>query len=203
MKMNKIEYFLMTFDIGRQAYLKGIVKKLQEISQLGTNKKILEIGCGNGVGTQLIQKFFKPSEFIATEYDASLVEIAQMKAKGSKVIVEAGDATQLRFADNEFDAVIGLSVIHHIPNWKDCVDELQRVIKPGGLLIIKELSIETFETPFGRIARRFVVHPYEAMLRKNEFLGHIERKGFKVVVDCPHSMLYFLSDFFLVARKEH
>ena len=79
MKMNKFEYFLMTFDPGRYAYLKGIVKKLQEISQLGSDKKILEIGCGNGVGTLLIQEFFKPSEFIATEYDPRLVEIAQMQ----------------------------------------------------------------------------------------------------------------------------
>ncbi len=202
MKMNKFEYFLMTFDPGRQAYLRGIVRKLQQISQMGTNKKILEIGCGNGIGTRLILEFFKPSEFIATELDERLVEIARMKNKGSRVIVEAGNAASLGFPDNEFDAVIGLSVIHHIPNWKDCVDELHRVIKPNGLLIIKELSIETFESPFGRMARRFVSHPYESMLRKNEFLEYIEQQGFKMIVCRPHSMLYFLSDFFLVARKE-
>jgi len=33
-------------------------------------------------------------------------------------------------------------------------------------LILKELSIETFETPFGRLARRFVAHPYDSMLGK-------------------------------------
>lgn len=202
MKINKFEYFLMTFDLGRQSYLRGIVRKLQEISQLSAIQKILEIGCGNGVGTQLILEFFRPNEFIATEFDERLVEIARMKNRASKVIVEAGNATDLRFADNNFDAVIGLSVIHHIPNWKDCVDELHRVVKPNGLLIIKELSIETFETPLGRIARRFVSHPYESMLKKSEFLEHIEQQSFKVL-DCrPHSMLYFLSDFFLVARKE-
>ena len=202
MKMNKFEYFLMTFDPGRHAYLRGIVKKLQELSQLGSGKKILEIGCGNGVGTLLIQEFFKPSEFIATEFDPRLVEIAQMKNKGSQVKVETGDATRLRFTNNEFDAVIGLSVIHHIPNWRECVAELQRVIKPNGLLIIKELSIETFESPFGRIARRFVEHPYDSMLKKAEFLKALEQQGFKLIIFYPHSMLYFLNDFFLVARKE-
>jgi ubiquinone/menaquinone biosynthesis C-methylase UbiE len=202
MQMNQFEYFLMTFDPGRHAYLRGIVKKLQALSQLGSGKKILEIGCGNGVGTLLIQEFFQPSEFIATEYDPRLVEIAQMKNRGSQVRVETGDATHLRFKDNEFDAVIGLSVIHHIPNWRECVKELQRVIKPNGLLIIKELSIETFESPFGRVARRWVEHPYDDMLRKAEFLKVLEQQGFKIL-DCrPHSMLYFLSDFFLVAEKE-
>jgi ubiquinone/menaquinone biosynthesis C-methylase UbiE len=202
MKMNKFEYFLMTFDPGRHAYLRGIVKKLQYLSQLGSGKKILEIGCGNGVGTLLIQEFFKPGEFIATEYDPRLVEIARMKNKGSQVSVETGDATRLRFTNNEFDAVIGLSVIHHIPNWRECVTELHRVIKPNGLLIIKELSIETFESPFGRIARRWVEHPYDDMLKKAEFLKALEQQGFRLMMYQPHSMLYFLSDFFLVARKE-
>jgi len=40
MKMNRIEYFLMTFDLGRQMYLREIVKGLQNISQYPPNKKI-------------------------------------------------------------------------------------------------------------------------------------------------------------------
>jgi len=202
MKMNKFEYLLMTFDVGRHAYLRGIVRTLRDLSQLDPGKKILEIGCGNGVGTLLIQEFFQPGAFVATEFDESLVEIAKIKNRGAKVSIEEGDATHLRFPDNEFDAVIGLSVIHHIPNWRDCIDELHRVIRPNGLLIIKELSIETFESPFGRIARRWVSHPYDAMLRKNEFLEYVEQKGFQIFVCQPHSMGYVLSDFFLVAKKE-
>ncbi len=202
MKMNTFEYLLMTFDAGRQAYLKGIVQKLQDISQMPEGRKILEIGCDNGIGTRLIEEHFKPGEFIATEFDPRLVEIAKVKNKESKVRVEAGDATKLRFADNEFDAVIGLSVIHHIPNWKDCLQELYRVTKPNGLLIIKELSIETFETPFGKIARKFVEHPYDNMLRRDDFFEHIEATGFTITACKPHSMLYILNDFLLVARKE-
>lgn len=201
MKMNKFEYLLMTFDLGRHAYLRGIVRNLRELSQLEPGKKILEIGCGNGVGSLLIQEYFKPDEFVATEFDPQLVEIAKIKNRGTKIITEEGNATALRFRDSEFDAVIGLSVIHHIPNWRDCIDEMRRIIKPDGLLIIKELSIETFQTPFGRLARRFVEHPYDSMLGKDDFIQYLEQKGFKVVVCRPHSMLYFLSDFFLIARR--
>jgi len=201
MKMNKFETFLMTFDFGRKVYLRGIVKKLQEISQLPPNQKVLEIGCGNGIGTRLIHEYFKPSEFIATEYDEGLVEITQEKVKDLNVLVEQADATKFRFANNEFDAVVGLSVIHHIPNWEDALDELHRIIKPNGLLIIKELSIDTFETFFGKISRRFVEHPYDDMFRKDEFIDYLKQKAFKLEVLMPHSMLGFLSDFYLVSRK--
>lgn len=200
--MNQFETYLMTFDLGRSVYLNGIVRNLQKLSNLPQGKKILEIGCGNGIGTRLINKYFNPAGFIATEYDESLVEIAQLKNKNSKVQIEAGNAADLRFADNEFDAVVGLSVIHHIPNWKDCLDELHRVLKPGGLLIIKELSIETFESPFGRVAKRFVEHPYDDMLGKSEFLETLNRIGMSVITDQPHYMPLFLKDFLLVARKE-
>ena len=202
MKMNRIEYFLMTFDLGRQMYLRGIVKDLQKISNFPSNKKILEIGCGNGTGTKFIKQFFQPLELIATEYDESLVKVACKINSGSNISIEQGNATALRFADDEFDAVVELSVIHHIPEWEKCLDEMYRIIKPGGMFIIKELSIETFETFFGSISRRFVDHPYDDMLRKDEFLNYLQTKGFKIL-DCrPHSMLGFLSDFLLVAQKD-
>jgi len=201
MRMNCFEFILMNFDLGRRVYLRDIVKKLWRISQLHADKKILEIGCGNGVGSKYILKLFKPKEFISTDLDERLVEIAKMKNKGAKTKFEVGNATNLRFLNNEFDAVVGLSVIHHIPNWKDCIDELQRIIKPDGLLIIKELSIETFETIFGRLSRRIVSHPYESMFRENEFLEYLKTKDFGIIEYQPHSLLFFINDFFLVAKK--
>lgn len=201
MKMNRFEYWIMNFDLGRKIYLRGIVKKLHEISQLPSNKKILEIGCGNGIGTLLIDEYFKPTQLITTEYDESLVEITKKKIKKTNILVEQADATKFRFADEEFDAVVGLSVIHHIPKWQEALDELHRIIKPNGLLIIKELSIDTFSTFFGRISRKFVEHPYDDMFTEKEFINYLKQKGFDMLVYQPHSMLGFLGDFFLVVRK--
>jgi len=175
MRMNTIEFGLMTLNPLRHIYLRKIVIELQEISQLPPGKNVLEIGCGNGVGSRYIEEFFQPDQFTATDLDERLVEIARRNNKGNKIKIEVGNAAKLRFADNEFDAVLGLSVIHHIPNWRDCNAELQRVIKPGGLLIIKELSIETFETPFGKISRQIVSHPYDDMFRKNELLECLKK----------------------------
>ena len=202
MRMNTIEFVLMTLNPLRHIYLRKIVTELQEISQLPPGKNVLEIGCGNGVGSRYIEEFFQPDQFTATDLDERLVEIARRNNKGNKIKIEVGNAAKLRFADNEFDAVLGLSVIHHIPNWRDCIAELQRVIKPGGLLIIKELSIETFETPFGKISRQIVSHPYDDMFRKNELLECLKALGFSICDDRPHSIPVFLIDFYLVAKTD-
>jgi ubiquinone/menaquinone biosynthesis C-methylase UbiE len=199
--MNKFEYFLMTFSPGRHIYLRGIVRQLRDISQLPEEKVILEIGCGNGVGTTLIHQYFRPARLIATELSPDLVKIFTSKNRCPAVVVEEGDASNLQFKDNQFDAVIGLSVIHHIPKWKDCIDELYRVMKPGAMLILKELSIDTFETPLGRLARCIVDHPYDVMFKKANFLQYTQDKGFRII-DCrSHSIMYTFNDFFLVAAK--
>jgi ubiquinone/menaquinone biosynthesis C-methylase UbiE len=54
------------------------------------------------------------------------------------------DASKLDFPDGHFDAVFDFGIIHHIPNWKDCIQELKRVLKPNGEVILEELSIDTF-----------------------------------------------------------
>jgi len=202
MRMNYLEYLFMTFDAGREPYLKSIVKELHRVSSLETGKIILEIGCGNGIGSRMIDEIFQPRELVATEYDPRLVEVARLKNQGSKIRVEPGDATNLKFSDNKFDAVVGLSVIHHIPNWRRCVEELRRVIKPGGYLIIKELSIETFETPIGRIAKRLVEHPYGSMLSREKFIKHTAKTGFDISYLHLSTRFFWMKDFLLVARKK-
>ena len=201
MKMNRFEFSLMTYDLGRKIYLKNVVRKLHELSDLGVEKKILEIGCGNGIGTQLISEIFEPIELIANDLDEQLVKIAKMKNPESKVVVKTGNAADLEFRDNEFGAVVGLSVMQEVPYSGTRGLPRHRVIKPNGLLILKELSIETFDSPFGRLARQFVWHPYSSMLGKDDFLEYLEQQGFEVISCQPHSMVIFLSDFLLVARK--
>ena len=201
MKMNTFEFMLMKLNMSRSIYLRSIVKDLFILSKKYQGKKVLEIGCGNGIGSKYISEFFKPEEFIATDIDDRLVEVAKKNINDCEIDFEVGDATNLRFADNEFNLVIGLSVVHHIPNWKDCIDELERIIKPRGLIILKELSIETFETPFGKLSKKIVSHPYDPMFREVEFINHLKLKGFEIYKHKPHSLLFFINDFYLVAKK--
>jgi ubiquinone/menaquinone biosynthesis C-methylase UbiE len=181
MLMRTVQFQLMSFKLGRVIALSGIVSKLREMSRLPSNSRILEIGCGNGVGSHLVDKHFSPSEMIATDLDERLVRAARGNNPGGlDIAFEVGDATKLKYDDNEFDAVIDLNVMHHIPNWRDGLNEMKRVIRPGGEFIVKDLSIETFETLVGRIARKVVHHPYNDMFRELEFVDYLKAIEFRV-----------------------
>lgn len=95
-------------------------------------KNVLEIGCG--VGTDLIQ--FAKAGTIVCGIDLSprSVEITQKRLSIEKLHAEVkvGDAENLSFPSNYFDLVYSWGVIHHTPNTKKAVEEIHRVLKPGG-----------------------------------------------------------------------
>ena len=53
-------------------------------------------------------------------------------------VVEA-DVTALPFADGEFDVGLSFLMLHHVEGWERAVDELARVVRPGGRLLVYDL----------------------------------------------------------------
>ena len=180
MILNKFEFVSMNNPIRAlvQEYIE--IKELRRLSQLPTGLKVLEIGCGNGHGTRLIKKYFSPSEIQAIDLDPKMINIAKKSNNDSKTTFSVGDATKLPYKDKSFDAIFDFGIIHHIPNWKNCLSELKRVLKPGGQLLIEDLSIETFETTFGKLLKKVLAHPYSSMYKRSEFIQHLKSIGFTV-----------------------
>lgn len=86
-------------------------------------------GCGAGkyftVGTDRVM-------FVGVDVCSALLGVA--KAKGKRCDVAAADTLALPFADGSFDAVISVSVIHHLTTEsrrRQAVQELARILKPG------------------------------------------------------------------------
>ena len=180
MILNKFEFVSMNNPLRAfvQEYVE--IKELRRLSSLSVGLKVLEIGCGNGQGAQLIKKYFNPSEIQAIDLDPKMIDIAKRKNKDKKITFSVGDATKLPYKDNSFDAIFDFGIIHHIPNWKNCLSELKRVLKPSGQLLIEDLSVETFETTFGKLLKKVLAHPYSSMYKRSEFIQHLKSLGFTV-----------------------
>jgi ubiquinone/menaquinone biosynthesis C-methylase UbiE len=160
---------------------------------------VLEIGCGNGNGTKLIRKYFNPRHITAIDLDEKMIQIAQETVSDGSTIFQVMDASKLDFPNESFDAIFDFSSIHHIPNWKNCIEELKRVLKVGGKLILEEFSIDTFSGFPGRLYRSLLSHPYEHMFSADEIVQHIEDIGFQIDDIKKVNPLKMMPHFFLLA----
>jgi ubiquinone/menaquinone biosynthesis C-methylase UbiE len=97
---------------------------------------VLEIGVGIGCDTELLCR----SGFDVFGIDLTDQAVEATKARlahyGFKADIRQGDAEHLPFAENSFDAVFSFGVLHHTPDTQKSIDEVYRVLKPGGVALI-------------------------------------------------------------------
>ena len=55
-----------------------------------------------------------------------------------RLTIGVGDLTSIDAPDDSFDAVFDFGVIHHVPNWRQAVVEVARVLRPHGQLVFLE-----------------------------------------------------------------
>jgi ubiquinone/menaquinone biosynthesis C-methylase UbiE len=131
-----------------------------------------------------------------------MIDIAKRKNHDSSIRYEVMDASKLSFSSNTFDAIFDFGIIHHIPNWRDCISELNRVLRPGGEAILEELSTDTFQTLPGRIWKVVLDHPYDEMFSRTEFVEVLVTAGFTIGGIRESYPLRLFKHFSLVARKQ-
>ena len=102
------------------------------IKKFGLNKgKLLDLGCGKQMMMEVFSK--KGFEVFGADSDINPDE----KIKGSfEVRASDFETKNLKYNDNEFDIVFCKSVVEHLANPMNLVKEANRVLKPGGKLII-------------------------------------------------------------------
>ncbi len=105
--------------------------------------QILDIGTGPGDIPLLIAARHTEAQITAIDAAATMLSIAKKKIEAAgmteRIALQQADAKGLAFADSSFDAVISNTILHHIPQPLELLREARRVLKPGGLLVIRDL----------------------------------------------------------------
>ncbi len=100
------------------------------VTRYATEGRLLDLGCGTGWSTLLFSK---------SGYDAVGLDVtaaAFEPDERERLRFEAGDASELPFADATFDVVTAYQFLEHSPDPWGVLDEAQRVLKPGGWLFV-------------------------------------------------------------------
>lgn len=133
---------------------------LEQLSQGQKPHAILDIGCGLGIITNFLKGSFPDAQLVGIDIDAEAIFHA--KELYPACSFKVGDVLQIPYSDNSFDCVMLIQVLHHVPAplWPQAIQEIFRILKPGGKLILLE------NNPFNYWARK-------------EFLNaHTAKKGF-------------------------
>ncbi len=96
------------------------------------DKDVLEIGVGNGSHAQLLATHARSFNGIdLTEYAVKSTS-ARLRVLGLPGKVQQMDAERMQFADSSFDVIWSWGVIHHSANTRRILEEMHRVLRPGG-----------------------------------------------------------------------
>jgi SAM-dependent methyltransferase len=112
----------------------------ERLAQRCAGRDVLEAGCGEGYGADLIADTAR--RVIGLDYDESAV--AHVRARYPRVHMRHGNLAQLPLDDAAVDVVVNFQVIEHLWDQGQFVAECLRVLRPGGLLLMSTPNRITF-----------------------------------------------------------
>lgn len=116
---------------GRREIFRAALRKLTDMQ----DGLVLDVGCGTGSAYPLLKEF---GTVIGVDNNHRAIEFA--KQRGYKKVI-IGDACDLPLDNEQFDLVVALDLIEHLSDEKTFIDELVRVLKPGGVLFVTTAAI--------------------------------------------------------------
>jgi ubiquinone/menaquinone biosynthesis C-methylase UbiE len=97
-----------------------------------SGKDVLEVSCGHGGGASYLVRTLHPASYTALDFNAAGIAFCQKRHKLPGLDFVHGDAENLPFPDESFDAVVNVEASHIYPHLERFLSEVARVLRPGG-----------------------------------------------------------------------
>jgi ubiquinone/menaquinone biosynthesis C-methylase UbiE len=179
MLLNRVEKLMMNNPLRAALQRRFEAQRLLDMGGPVAGGRCLEIGCGRGVGTEIVLERFGAGQVDAFDLDPDMVEQARARlGDDRRVRLWVGDATSIDADDDSYDAVFDFGIVHHVPVWRDALAEVHRVLRPGGRFYAEEVLARFIHHP---LWRRLLDHPQEDRFDAAGFARGLEEQGFRLV----------------------
>ena len=180
-------------------------KKLAETqSYLGPDMRIVEFGCGTG--TTAIHHAPHVRHIDAIDISEKMLDIGRDKVRDAgidNITFTRGTLAEFNAADASFDAVLGLNVIHLVPDREAVIAEVARILKPGGIFVSSTVCLGQSYLRFIKLVaplgKLLGLMPDFYILTEDELADEVTRAGFEVERQWHHGKKGIAV--FMIARK--
>lgn len=180
MLLNRLEYVLMNNPVRAALQRRFEARRLLAMGGPIDGGLALEIGCGRGVGLEIVLDTFGARHVDGFDLDPRMVRLARRRTRrrAERVSLWVGDAARIPVRDGGYDAVFDFGIMHHVPAWREALREVHRVLKPAGRFYAEEV--------LGRMLGRFPYrqlfeHPRADRFERADFEAELETQGFQIL----------------------
>lgn len=179
MRLNRLEFALMNNPLRAAVQRHFEAPRLLRMGGPMSGGRALEIGCGRGVGTELILDLFDAAAVDAFDLDPRMVALAsrRLRQRGRRVRLWVGDATAIPVAAASYDAVFDFGIVHHIPDWRRALHEVRRVLRPGGRFYAEEALARLINHP---VMKQLLHHPRADRFDAAAFQAGLSEAGLRL-----------------------
>lgn len=178
MKLNALEFALMNNPL-RAALQRRLETPLLLAQYQGlAGQRVLEIGCGRGVGIEILLAR-GARQVVGFDLDLRMVARARRRVlpHSARAQVFVGSADTISAPDRSYDAVVDYGIIHHVPDWRQVLAEVARVLRPGGVFFFEDI-LQGFTTRWP--IRRLFAHPQATQFSAAAFRAGLVSAGLEV-----------------------
>lgn len=170
--------------LGTDMWLHFVIKvAVLDLTRLmGARKRaypvVVDVGCGRGQALRLLKMFFRASRLVGVDMDAHGLDVARRRVARHRLEVELLEnaCTKIDLPDASVDLVFCHQTLHHLVHQEKALDELYRILKPGGVLLLSESTREYIHS---WVIKLLFAHPMDVQKTSDEYLALLRRHGFE------------------------
>ena len=186
---------------GEHPRFQQMLQEYLDAMQLDGDLTVLDVGCGTGVATRAIlsRSGFR-GHVTGIDLSDYLIGVAQRLSSeaghGARVEFREGDTRSLALPNDHFDAVVAHTVLSHVDAPLKSIQEMARVVKPGGMIGIfdGDYASLTFSHPEPEEGKRYDELIHNGIITQARVMRQMPLLLKRVGLQLEHSFFYVLAE---------
>jgi ubiquinone/menaquinone biosynthesis C-methylase UbiE len=170
---------------GRSRLLPSLQKRALAELEPAAGDRVLDVACG--AGALVIEVAPRVERAVGVDLSEGMLEIARSRLRSieedhplANVEFRKGPSDALPFADASFTAVVCTTALHHFPEPQRSVDEIARVVEPGGRVVLGDMCRDALTTKIADPLLRRFEKGHVGLQRKRDIEAMLTRAGLRL-----------------------